>query len=128
SGALQKFEKQAPKKTTPPSPMAGPAGGGHQAGGPVGAAGAGTTGAGAAGQVKPAPSLPSNTAYDLSLQNPNCVFQLLKKHYSRYTPEFVEKVTGIPKDQFLKSAEMFTSIRKDGNMTKVATIIYAVGW
>ncbi len=40
----------------------------------------------------------------------------------------VEKITGIPKDQFLKAADLFTSIRKDGDLTKVATIIYAVGW
>ena len=67
-------------------------------------------------------------AYDLSLQNPNCVYQLLKKHYSRYTPEMVERITGIPKDQFLKAADLFTSVRKNGETKKVATIIYAVGW
>ena len=72
--------------------------------------------------------LPPKTAYDLSLQHPRCVFQLLKKQYSRYTPEMVERITGIPKDQFLKAADLFTSIRKDGDMKKVATIIYAVGW
>ena len=56
------------------------------------------------------------------------VFQLLKRQYSRYTPEMVERITGIPKDQFLKAADLFTSVRKDGDMKKVATIIYAVGW
>ena len=40
----------------------------------------------------------------------------------------VERITGIPKDQFLKAADLFTSVRKDGDMKKVATIIYAVGW
>ena len=40
----------------------------------------------------------------------------------------VERITGIPKDQFLKAADLFTSIRKDGDTKKVATIIYAVGW
>ena len=40
----------------------------------------------------------------------------------------VERITGIPKDQFLKAAELFTSVRKDGDMKKAATIIYAVGW
>ena len=74
------------------------------------------------------PSLPANVAFDTSLANPRCVYQLLKKQYSRYTPEMVERVTGIPKDQFLKAAEMFTSIRADGDVKKVATIIYAVGW
>jgi formate dehydrogenase major subunit len=74
------------------------------------------------------PSLPEKVEYDLTLQNPNCVFQLLKKHYSRYTPEMVERITGIPKEQFLKAAELYTSIRKDGDMKKAGTIIYAVGW
>ncbi len=76
----------------------------------------------------PPATLPANVAYDLSLQHPRCVFQLLKQQYSRYTPEMVERVTGIPKDKFLKAADLFTSIRKDGDMKKAATIIYAVGW
>ena len=71
---------------------------------------------------------PGEAAYDLSLQHPRSVFQLLKQHYSRYTPEMVERITGIPKEQFLKAADLFTSIRKDGDMKKAGTIIYAVGW
>src|SRR5260370_16155009 len=74
------------------------------------------------GPVSP-PSLPPNVAYDLTLQNPRCVFQLLKQQYSRYTPEMVERITGIPRDQFLRAADLFTSVRKDGDMKKVATII-----
>jgi formate dehydrogenase major subunit len=95
-------------------------GGGHQA----------ASGTGAAGQggPKPPPMLPPNVAYDLSLQHPRSVFQLLKQQYSRYTPEMVERITGIPKDEFLKAADFFTSIRKDGDMKKAGTIIYAVGW
>jgi formate dehydrogenase major subunit len=98
----------------------GPPGGGHQA--------AGAPGAAAQSAPKPPPTMPPNTAYDLSLQHPRCVFQLLKKHYSRYTPEVVEKITGIPANKFLEIADMFTSVRKDGDMKKAATIIYAVGW
>ena len=79
------------------------------------------------GSVPPAPKLPEKVEFDLSLQNPNCVFQLLRKHYSRYTPEMVERITGIPKEQFLKAAELYTSIRKDGDMKKAGRIIYAVG-
>src|SRR3989440_12063914 len=95
-------------------------GGGHQA----------ASGAGAAGQggQKPPPMLPPNVAYDLSLQHPRSVFQLLKQQYSRYTPEMVERITGIPKDEFVKAADLFTSVRKNGDMKKAATIIYAVGW
>src|SRR6266481_4846961 len=80
------------------------------------------------GATPPPPSLPPKIAYDLSLQHPRCVYQLLKKQYERYTPEMVERITGIPQDQFLKAADLFTSVRKDGDMKKVATIIYAVGW
>jgi len=80
------------------------------------------------GTPAPPPGLPPKVAYDLTLQHPRCVFQLLKKQYERYTPEMVERITGIPKDQFLKAADLFTSVRKDGDMKKVATIIYAVGW
>jgi formate dehydrogenase major subunit len=80
------------------------------------------------GAPPPLPGMPPKVAYDFSLQHPRCVFQLLKQQYSRYTPEMVERITGIPKDQFLKAADLFTSIRKDGDTKKVATIIYAVGW
>jgi formate dehydrogenase major subunit len=94
---------------------------GYQGASPAGAKAGGTPSA-------PAPKLPDKVAYDLTLQHPRCVFQLLKKQYSRYTPEMVERITGIPKDQFLKAADMFTSVRKDGDMKQVATILYAVGW
>jgi formate dehydrogenase major subunit len=123
SEATSNFEKESPQVTSRPStpPQGAEAtGGGHQAAGPVGAA--------AQGGAKPPPMLPANVAYDLSLQHPRCVFQLLKQQYSRYTPEMVERITGIPKDQFIKAADLFTSIRKDGDMKKAATIIYAVGW
>src|SRR2546425_5491360 len=73
-------------------------------------------------------TLPPNVAYDLTLQHPRCVFQLLRKQFSRYTPEMVERITGISKAEFLKAADLFSSIRKDGDLKKVATIIYAVGW
>src|ERR1700677_2312498 len=73
-------------------------------------------------------ALPGNVDVDLTLEHPRCVYQLLKQQYSRYTPEMVERITGIPKDQFLKAADLFTSVRKDGDLKKVATIMYAVGW
>jgi formate dehydrogenase major subunit len=99
----------------------GGTGQGHQAGGSVGAAATET-------KTGLPPALPPNVAYDLTLQHPRCVFQLLKQQYSRYTPELIERITGIPKNQFLKAAELFTSVRKDGDMKKAATVIYAVGW
>jgi formate dehydrogenase major subunit len=61
---------------------------------------------------------------DMTLQNPRCVFQLLKKHYSRYTPEVVQTITGIPKDDFLKVAQI---VGEMGKPHKVMTLVYAVG-
>jgi len=85
-------------------------------------------GSGGSGGPGGSSGLPASVTHDTTLQHPRCVFQLLKQQYSRYTPEMVERITGIPNDQFLKAADLFTSIRKDGDLKKVATIIYAVGW
>jgi formate dehydrogenase-N alpha subunit len=62
---------------------------------------------------------------DPTLESPNCVFQLLKKHYSRYTPELVSKTTGTPKDAFLKICEMMAETAAPD---KTMTICYALGW
>jgi formate dehydrogenase major subunit len=83
---------------------------------------------GLAGAAAPPPAMPANIAHDTSLQHPRSVYQLLKRQYSRYTLELVERITGIPKEQILKVADLFTSIRKDGDLKKAGTIIYAVGW
>jgi len=62
---------------------------------------------------------------DETLEHPRCVYQLMKKHFSRYTPEMVETICGTPKDQFLKVAEMIgTTCTSD----RVMTILYALGW
>jgi formate dehydrogenase major subunit len=63
--------------------------------------------------------------WDTSLENPRCVFQVLKRHFSRYTPEMVERYCGVPKDVFLKAAETFTSA---SGPEKTGAICYAVGW
>jgi formate dehydrogenase major subunit len=62
---------------------------------------------------------------DPTMQNPRCVFQLLKKHVDRYTPEMVEKICGTPKEKFLKVAEIVTST---GTPARAGTIMYALGW
>jgi formate dehydrogenase major subunit len=91
-------------------------------------AGAPSAAPGKPGAPPALPPLPEKAEFDPTLQNPHCVFQLLKQHYSRYTPEMVEKVTGIPQAKYLELAELFTSVRDKGDIKKVATIIYAVGW
>ena len=62
---------------------------------------------------------------DPTLQHPRCVYQLMKQHYSRYTPEQVEKACGTPKDKFLKVCEMLASTAVPG---RAGTILYALGW
>src|SRR6059058_1453499 len=61
---------------------------------------------------------------DMTLQDPQSVFQLLRDHYSRYTPEMVSSITGIPADQFLQVAKI---VGEMGRPDKVMTIVYAVG-
>jgi formate dehydrogenase major subunit len=62
---------------------------------------------------------------DPSLQDPRCVFQVLKRHFARYTPEMVERYCGISKDVFLKTTEAFISA---SGAEKTGAICYAVGW
>ncbi len=62
---------------------------------------------------------------DFSLEHPRCVFQKLKRHYARYTPEMVEKVCGISPEMFTKVADALTNA---SGPDKTAAICYAVGW
>lgn len=62
---------------------------------------------------------------DMSMEHPRCVFQLLKQFYSRYTPEVVEKITGVPKEKFLEVAKL---VAETGAPDKSMTHLYALGW
>ncbi len=64
-------------------------------------------------------------AVDETLQNPRCVFNLMKQHYARYTPEVVSNICGTPKEQFLKVCGM---IAETSAPDKTMTIMYALGW
>src|SRR5215831_11204338 len=64
-----------------------------------------------------------NPKRDLSLKDPNSVFQLLRRHYSRYTPEMIEKVCGIPKAKFEEVAQLFCS---NSGPDKTGSITYAL--
>jgi formate dehydrogenase major subunit len=66
-----------------------------------------------------------NVKSDETLQDPRCVFQLLKKHYSRYTPQMVEEVCGVPRETFLEIAD--TLIANSGR-ERTGMLVYAVGW
>ena len=62
---------------------------------------------------------------DPTLSNPRCVYQMMKAHYSRYTPDMVSSICGTPKDDFLKVCEM---IATTAAANKTMTIMYALGW
>jgi formate dehydrogenase major subunit len=62
---------------------------------------------------------------DESLQDPRCVFQIVKRHFARYTPERVERVTGCPRDVFLKVAE---TLLANSGPDRTSSIAYAVAW
>ncbi len=62
---------------------------------------------------------------DLTLQNPKCVYQILKRHYAAYTPDMVERVTGCPQETFLKVCETLT---QNSGRNKTTAWCYAVGW
>jgi formate dehydrogenase major subunit len=62
---------------------------------------------------------------DMEMEHPRCVFQLFKQFYSRYTPEVVEKITGVPKEKFLEIAKI---VAETGIPDKSMTHLYALGW
>ncbi len=62
---------------------------------------------------------------DESLQHPRCVFQILKRHFSRYTPEMVERICGTPQHLFLKICE---ALAKNSGRERTTAFAYAVGW
>jgi formate dehydrogenase major subunit len=62
---------------------------------------------------------------DSEMQDPRCVFQLLRKHFARYTPEMVERVCGVPKKQFLEVAE---ALCENSGRERTSAFVYSVGW
>jgi formate dehydrogenase major subunit len=63
--------------------------------------------------------------FDTSMQDPHCVFQIVRRHFSRYTPEMVESTCGVPRELFLTVCE--TLCRNSGR-EKTSAFCYAVGW
>jgi formate dehydrogenase major subunit len=63
--------------------------------------------------------------YDETLEHPRSVFQILKRHFSRYTPEVVEEVCGVPRHLFLRVAEALCA---NSGRERTSAFCYAVGW
>jgi len=64
-------------------------------------------------------------ARDESLTHPQCVFQILRRHFGRYTPEMVEQVTGCPKETLLAVAR---TVLENSGRDRTTAWAYAVGW
>jgi formate dehydrogenase major subunit len=62
---------------------------------------------------------------DETLQHPRCVFQIVKRHFARYTPEMVERVTGCPKETFLTVAQ---TLLDNSGPDRTCSFAYAVAW
>jgi formate dehydrogenase major subunit len=62
---------------------------------------------------------------DETLQDPRCVFQIVRRHFSRYTPEMVERICGISRDDFNAVADALTS---NSGRERTSALCYAVGW
>jgi len=62
---------------------------------------------------------------DPTLQDPRCVFQLLRKHYSRYNVDLVSRITGTPKEKLLEVYKLYCSTT---GPNKAGNILYAMGW
>jgi formate dehydrogenase major subunit len=62
---------------------------------------------------------------DPTLTHPRCVFQILKRHFARYTPELVEQVCGVPADDFARVCEVLT---ENSGRDRTSMIVYSVGW
>ncbi len=72
------------------------------------------------------PSLnPDDIPRDPTLQDPRCVFQVLKRHYARYTPEMVQEVCGVPVETFL---EVCRSVTANSGRERTTSWVYSVGW
>jgi formate dehydrogenase major subunit len=68
---------------------------------------------------------PGNPETDGTLQHPRCVFQVLKRHYARYTPEMVEQICGVPQDVFRQVCEALT---ENSGRDRTSAFVYSVGW
>ena len=67
----------------------------------------------------------ASVRHDYTLQDPRCVFQIVKRHYARYTPEMVEDVCGVDREQFLQVAQ---TLCENSGRERTSAFVYAVGW
>jgi len=66
-----------------------------------------------------------NGERDETLQHPRCVYQVLKRHFARYTPEMVERVCGVEPELFGEVCEAWTA---NSTRERTTALVYSVGW
>jgi formate dehydrogenase major subunit len=71
------------------------------------------------------PSINPDVERDETMEHPRCVFQIVKRHYARYTPEMVEQICGVPQAQFLQVCE---ALCDNSGRDRTSAFAYAVGW
>jgi formate dehydrogenase major subunit len=67
----------------------------------------------------------SSVHRDETLQDPRCVFQVLKRHYARYTPDKVQEVCGVAPGAF---AQVCEAVVANSGRERTTAWVYSVGW
>src|SRR5207249_9914364 len=62
---------------------------------------------------------------DPTLQHPRCVYQIVKRHYQRRTPQLVEETCGVPRALFLEVAQ---ALVENSGRERTSSFVYSVGW
>jgi formate dehydrogenase major subunit len=76
-------------------------------------------------RMKVSHTLARNPSRDPTLQDPRCVFQVLKRHFARYTPELVSQVCGCTAEELVRVAELLCA---NSGRERTSAIVYALGW
>jgi formate dehydrogenase major subunit len=71
------------------------------------------------------PGVAATVERDETLQHPRCVYQILKRHFSRYSPEMVERACGVPRERFEEVCRAWT---ENSGRERTTVLVYAVGW
>jgi len=71
------------------------------------------------------PGIAPHVERDETLRHPRCVYQILKRHFARYTPDMVERVCGVAPEQFLEVCEAWA---RNSTPDRTTTLVYSVGW
>jgi formate dehydrogenase major subunit len=79
----------------------------------------------ASGDANPEGKTGTEFETDETLQHPRCVFQILKRHFARYTPEVVSATCGVPVEQFLR---VCTALEENSGRERTSAFVYSVGW